>query len=117
MNSKRSAVFLGLGVGLAFVGCKGNNVGNAQVFMTAEDTVNGIDGSAGAVDGVIDGWNVTYDKWIVNVGDVHASSSADATAVVEDPTFTVIDLKNGLPAAGIDFADFNDIPAVRYDKF
>lgn len=105
---------------IALTGCSdeagGNTTakGNAQVFVTAEESIaSGIEAGAGE-ENIQDGWTVTYDKFLVSIGGFHAKSSQTGEQLL-DPTLYVLDLKNA-PASGYVTATFNDVPAIRYDK-
>jgi len=89
--------------------------GNADIFLTAEDTIpHGLTpGTAG--DSIQDGWTVTYEKFLMVVGNVRARSTADPRPALHEPTRFVVDLKN-LPTAGLTLASFAHVAAERFDK-
>jgi hypothetical protein len=89
--------------------------GRAQIFVAAEDTIpNGLEPGTDA-ENIADGWTVTYDKFLVAVGNFRAARSADAADKLTDPRVFIVDLKT-LPSEGLVIADFMGAKAVRWDK-
>lgn len=116
-----SLLCLALATSPVFVaGCGGEDgqtaaKGNVQIFVEAEDTIpNGLSAGTAAED-VQDGWNVTYDKFLITIGNFRASRS-DATETLSSPEVHVLDLKN-VPAGGYVVATWNDVSATRWDRF
>ena len=62
-----------------------------------------------------DGWAVTYDRFLVAVGNVRASRS-DSDEKHVDPTVFVLDLR-AAPAGGYVITTFEDMTATRWDRF
>ena len=62
-----------------------------------------------------DGWGVTYERFLVTVGNFRARRS-DTNASIGDPSVYVLDLKNA-PASGYVVADLKGVAAARWDKF
>lgn len=90
--------------------------GRVQIFVEAEDTIpEGLSPGSGPED-VVDGWTVTYTKFLVVVGGFRAGRSADPTAELRDDALTIVDLL-ALPAGGLVLAEFDDVEAVRWDRF
>lgn len=88
--------------------------GNAQVFVTAEESVaSGVQAGTGP-ENLQDGWSVEYTKFLVSIGTFRAKSSQTGDQII-DPAVFVLDLKNA-PAEGYITTTFKDAPAVRYDK-
>ncbi|TKD08855.1 hypothetical protein E8A74_13770 [Polyangium fumosum] len=115
------AQLLALGsVALFVVGCGGEDgataeKGSAQVFVEAEDTIpNGLSAGMGDED-IQDGWSVTYDRFLVAIGNIRASRS-DATEALSAPDVYVLDLKK-VPAGGYVVATFEGVSATRWDRF
>jgi hypothetical protein len=102
------------------VGCGGEDgatseKGSAQIFVEAEDTIpNGLSAGMGDED-ILDGWSVTYDRFLVTIGNPRASRS-DATERLSSPDVYVLDLKK-VPAGGYIVANFDDVSATRWDRF
>src|SRR5262245_11728486 len=99
-------------------GCGGGGgaTGSLQVFVVPEDTVtNGV--AAGTeLEDIRDGWTVTYQKFLVAVGNFRASSSTDASAEVTDGRVFIVDLK-AIGENGFIVAEFrNNVPAMRFDR-
>jgi hypothetical protein len=104
-------------VGLA--GCAGDGstveVGSIQVFVEPEPTIpQGIDPGTGR-ENIMDGWKVTYDRFLVTVGNVRAARS-DASETLGSSSVFVLDLKHA-PAGGYVIATLSDVSAVRWDRF
>ena len=105
---------------LLLVGCGGEDgttdeKGTAQIFVEAEDTIpNGLVAGMGDED-IQDGWSVTYDRFLITIGNIRASRS-DATERLSAPDTYVLDLKN-VPAGGYVVATFEDVSATRWDRF
>jgi len=89
--------------------------GNAQIFVEAEDTIpNGLKAGSGDED-VQDGWNVTYDKFVIAIGNFRAARS-DASETLSAPDVYVLDLKN-VPAGGYVVTTWEGASATRWDRF
>lgn len=108
-----------LGVLAAVVACARANTndgtGNLQIFVVPEDTITkGLEpGTAG--DNIQDGWTITYDRYLVTIGNFRARRS-DTNDTLSDPTVYVLDLK-AAPTSGYVAVELQDIAAVRWDKF
>ncbi|WP_282416687.1 hypothetical protein [Polyangium sp. 15x6] len=105
---------------LFVVGCGGEDgataeKGSAQIFVEAEDTIpNGLAAGMGDED-IQDGWSVTYDRFLIAIGNIRASRS-DATEALTAPDVYVLDLKK-VPAGGYVVTTFEDVSATRWDRF
>lgn len=89
--------------------------GSAQIFVEPEDTIpNGIEPGTDE-ENMKDGWKVTYEKFVVTVGNFRASRSDAASDKLSDPTVYVLDLKNA-PAGGYVITTFDEVAAVHWDK-
>lgn len=80
------------------IGCSDDNLGSLQVFVNAESTITG-----GLVPGmgdenIADDWKVTYDEFLVTVGNVRAGRT-DTGAKLNDASSFVLDLRQ-VPAGG-----------------
>lgn len=110
---RRVTLLAPLTLALACNGAAGT--GRVQVFVEAEDTIpEGLSPGSGPED-VVDGWTVTYSKFLVVVGNFRATRSADPTAELHDDAVTIVDLLN-LPAGGLVLAEFDGVEAVRWDR-
>lgn len=90
-------------------------VGSAQIFVEAEDSIpNGLAAGMGAED-IQDGWNVSYDRFLLAIGNFRAARS-DSTETLSAPEVFVLDLKN-VPAGGYVVHTFSDVAATRWDRF
>ena len=80
-------------------GDTGDTVADLTVLLEAEDTITeGLD--AGDCDECItDGWAVSFDKYIIAIGEVDLHLSTDETVTAEDADIFVYDLTQ-VPAAG-----------------
>lgn len=106
-------------VGGIFAACDsssgGGGSGKVQVFVEPEDTIpEGLEPGTDE-EQVVDGWTVTYDKFLAVVGDFRASRSAAPSDKLGDGKFFVVDLKN-TPTDGLVIATFDDVDAVRWDR-
>ena len=91
------------------------DVGALQVFTVPEDSIPlGLEPGDGD-ENIADGWAVTYDRFLVTIGNVRAARS-DASETLADPAVHVLDLRHG-PADGYIIAEFADVSAVRWDRF
>ena len=89
--------------------------GAAQIFVEAEDTIpNGLAAGMGPED-IQDGWNVSYDRFLVTIGNFRAARS-DATETLSAPDIHILDLKN-VPAGGYVVKTWEGVSAVRWDRF
>ncbi len=93
----------------------GGDSGTVQVFAEAEDSIPlGLLPGTGDED-IVDGWTVTYDAFLISLGDFRASRSADPSDVLADTGASIVDLRN-LPSGGVVLARFEDVTATRWDK-
>jgi hypothetical protein len=102
----------------ALVACSGGitSGGTVQVFVEPEDTIpDGLEPGSGA-ENIEDGWRITYEKFLVGIGNVRAAQSGKPGATLSDPRVYVVDLQN-TPAGGLVIATFTDAEATRWDKF
>ncbi len=89
--------------------------GDVQIFVEPEDTIpDGLAAGMGEED-VQDGWAVSYDRFLVSIGNFRAARS-DATETLASPDLYVLDLLKA-PAGGYVVANFEDASAVRWDRF
>lgn len=87
------------------IGCSDDGVGALQVSVAAESTISsGIDAGPGAED-IADDWSVTYDEFLVTVGNVRAGRT-DTGAKLTDTSVFVLDLKRA-PTSGYLITEMN----------
>lgn len=100
----------------AALGCGGSDsVGTVQIFVQPEGTIpSGIEAGDGD-ENIQDGWTVTYDRFLVAIGNIRASRTGGDERLSEPKTFA-LDLKNA-PPQGYVIATFEDASAVRWDRF
>ncbi|WP_437525480.1 hypothetical protein WME79_38640 [Sorangium sp. So ce726] len=92
-----------------------SETGAVQIFVEPEDTIpEGLEPGTGE-ENIADGWKVTYERFLVTIGNVRAARS-DAEETLGDASVFVLDLKNA-PATRYVIADFQDVSAVRWDRF
>lgn len=107
-----SLTFLVLGLTACGIG---TGTGTVQVLAVPEETIpEGIQPGTGA-ENIVDGWTISYSKFIVVIGNFRASRSADPSAKLSHPDVLVVDLKQ-VPAGGLVLASLKDVAAVRWDK-
>ncbi|AUX25740.1 hypothetical protein SOCEGT47_062890 [Sorangium cellulosum] len=110
-----AACALALVAGCGDDGGATSETGTVQVFVEPEDTIpEGLDPGTGE-ENIADGWRVTYERFLVTVGNVRAARS-DAEETLGDPSVFVLDLKNA-PATRYVIAEFEGVSAVRWDRF
>lgn len=98
---------------VALAGC--GSTGSVQVFVEPEDSIpEGLEPGTGD-ENIADGWTVTYDSFVIAIGNFRASQSANADARLAEPKVYVVDLKNA-PAGGFVLARFDGADATRWDK-
>ena len=100
----------------SLIACNGNaEDGRVQIFTEPEDTIpDGLEPGTGG-ENITDGWAVTYARFLVTIGNFRAARS-DADNTLSEPAIFVLDLKNG-PAGGYVVASFDEVSAVRWDRF
>ncbi len=87
--------------------------GEVQVFVEAEDTIpEGL--RADGEEGLVDGWSVTYDQFLVAVGNFRAHSDDLSDGLVAPEVYVVNML--ALPAGGLVIAEFSGVEAVRWHR-
>jgi hypothetical protein len=105
----RHAILLSL---CSLAACGGT--GTVQVFIAAEDTIpDGLEPGTGE-ENIQDGWKVTYDKFLLAIGNLRARRSAAPGEELSDPKVYVLDMK-ALPAGGYVLASFQAADQ-RWDK-
>lgn len=86
--------------------------GSLLVSVQAEETISaGLAAGTGPED-VVDGWSVTFDDYLVAIGELHLRQMGGSHEVLEDAAL-VIDLRS-VPATGRPLASIASIPEGRY---
>lgn len=104
---------------VAAAGCDADSgdsggTGTVQVFVEPEETIpEGLTPGDGE-ENIVDGWTVTYDKFLIVFGNFRASRSSGGDTLSE-PGVLVLDMK-ALPAGGLVVATFQDAAATRWDQ-
>jgi hypothetical protein len=99
---------------LLLVSC-GSGTGAVQIFVTPEGTISDGLAAGPGEDEINDGWTVTYDKFLVSIGDVAARTN-DGFVLSDDGRVYLSDLK-ALGSDGAIFATWKDALAERYQQF
>jgi hypothetical protein len=102
-------------VALACSESAADGTGSVQIFVVPEETITDGLQPGTEPENLQDGWTVTYDRYLVAIGNFRASRS-DTNATLSHPELYVLDLKNA-PKNGYVVAEFTDIPAARWDRF
>lgn len=89
--------------------------GRVQIFVVAEDSISSGLEPGTDLESIQDGWTITYDRYLVAVGNFRARRT-DTNATIGEPSVFVLDMKNA-PENGYVVADLADVAAVRWDKF
>jgi hypothetical protein len=96
-------------------GSSSGGTGSVQIFVVPEETItNGLQPGTDSED-IQDGWTISYDRYLVTVGNFRAARS-DSGDSISDQTTYVFDLKNA-PTSGYVVKTFSEVAAVRWDKF
>jgi hypothetical protein len=124
MSSVRCAIvglvmLVGL-VGLVGLGCSndastGGGSGNVQIFVVPEDSVTNGLVPGPELENVQDGWRITYDRYLVSIGNFRARRTDTGDTLADAATY-VLDLKRS-PTSGYVIKELRDVAAVRWDKF
>lgn len=93
--------------------CGGNGSGTVKVTTWGEEFIEeGIPAEGDDTDGFVDGWSVTFSKFLVSIGDVRLDGLSGEDAVT-DATFRVFDLTRDGP---FDVAEL-DVASGRWSGF
>lgn len=98
-----------------FTGCGDDaGSGSASILVQPEDVI--IEGLAAGTDAedIQDGWNVTFDKYIVAIGDIDIHLATNESIEAEAPEVYVLDLTQ-IPAMGLDLFSFSDLRTGRWE--
>ena len=93
--------------------CNAVGKGDVQVFVEAEDTIpEGL--SPEGDEGLVDGWSVTYDRFLISFGNFRAQSDDLPEGLVAADTYIINML--ALPAGGLVIAEFPEVDALRWHR-
>lgn len=93
--------------------CSSTNTLSVDVW--GEDFIEqGIPAATEEVDGFIDGWAVTFDAFLISVGEVTAATHGASAPNLDVPDFKILDLVPATEGAGHPFAEAT-VPGGRYD--
>lgn len=102
---------------LAITACSSGDdgaMGSLTVILESEDVVvSGIEAGEG-VENIRDGWNVTFEKYLVAVGHVHLHLSTDESVEAEAEESYVVDLRQ-IDGSGLDLWQFEELEAGRWE--
>ncbi len=101
--------FAGLVCFSLLLGCGGDGgTGTLTVLLEAEDTItDGLEEGTGG-ENIQDGWNVSFDKYIVAIGDIDVHLSTDEEVEMDNEDVFVVDLTD-VPAAGLSLWTLEDL--------
>lgn len=97
-------------------GSTGSQQGSLQVFVDAESTITGGIDPGPDADNVADGWAVTYDKFLLVVGNVRAART-DTAATLNDGSTFVLDLKRVPTSGGYLISTMKSVASGPWHKF
>jgi hypothetical protein len=93
----------------------GGPTGDVTVLVEGEDTItNGLDPEGGE-EGIVDGWTVRFDRYLVAVGDVVIERTSE-DVVVSDERVQIVDLR-AIGASGAVLSELEALDAERWDSF
>ena len=99
----------------ALAGCSSDaGTGSLTVLIEAEDVIT--EGLEPGTDGesIQDGWAVSFDKYIVAIGDVDVHLATNESVFAEAAEVHVVDLVQ-VPASGLELAQLNELRAGRWE--
>lgn len=116
-----SKKYLGLGCACAIcaaavVGCTDDAVssGTLVVSVESEETITqGISAGTGA-DDIADGWDVTFDKYLLTIGEIDLHFATDESRQAEAEELFVVDLAQ-VPAAGLPLWTLESLRSGRWE--
>lgn len=115
MTIKRSLLLASPLLALAATGCDNSTTaatGSLVLAVQAEDTITGGLAAGTGEEDIVDGWNITFDRYITAVGHVVLTPVAGGTTYTEE-RILVLDLTT-VPETGHELATESSIPEGRY---
>ncbi|GAB5546394.1 MAG: hypothetical protein SangKO_061540 [Sandaracinaceae bacterium] len=100
---------------LGAVGC-GQGTGGATVLLEAEDTITGGIPAGSSGEAIQDGWSVTFDDYVVVIGDVDLHLATDETVEAEAGELFAVDLVD-VSESGLALWDFEGLETGRWELF
>ena len=109
-----TAIVASLAIGCGSSSTGGSDNGNLSVLLEAEETiVDGIESGTGD-DNILDGFQVTFSRYIVSIGNV-AMSQVNGSNAQDSPVVTIADLTS--LGTLRELTSFNGIPTGQYASF
>jgi hypothetical protein len=88
--------------------------GTLSVAVEAEDTIqDGIE-AGDSSENIRDGWSVTFEKYVVTIGDIDLELSTDRSVTAEAPNTFAVDLIR-IPSAGLPLWKLDGLEAGRWE--
>ncbi|HEX9620059.1 MAG TPA: hypothetical protein VF989_07995 [Polyangiaceae bacterium] len=117
MNDRSIGRALAALISTGVVACGGDDeeggTGALSVLLEAEDVIiEGLEPGEEA-ENIRDGWTVTFDKYIVVIGDIDVHFQTDESIEAEAPETFVVDLKQ-IPQAGLGLWELDGLRAGRW---
>ena len=100
---------------LGAVGC-GQGTGGATVLLEAEDTITGGIPAGSSGEAIQDGWSVTFDDYVVVIGDVDLHLATDETVEAEAGELFAVGLVD-VSESGLALWDFEGLETGRWELF
>ena len=100
---------------LGALGC-GQGTGEATVLLEAEDTITGGIPAGSSGEAIQDGWSVTFDDYVVVIGDVDLHLATDETVEAEAGELFAVDLVD-VSESGLALWDFEGLETGRWELF
>jgi len=113
LSPRTARVLLPLAL-LSLEGCGSADTGDALVLLESEESIVSGIASGTDLENIRDGWYVTFDKYVVSVGNVTLERSTNPSALEASTDVVVVDLTavtNGIP-----LTRFVGLDAVRWDR-
>lgn len=119
MRKQNRIAWIGNSVLLAampvMMGCGDGDAGSLQVFVEAEASITGGLSAGTGEEDIADGWSVTYDEFLVTVGNIRAART-DTMATLSDTATFVLDMKQ-VPAGGYVITKLDNVAAGQWYQF
>ena len=108
-------VFVGFVSLFTLAGCGGaEGVGDAVILLESEESILSGIASGPELENIQDGWNVTFDKYVVSIGNVSLARSSHPGVAETSDDVLVVDL-TAVPT-GVTLTRFSGIDAGRWDR-
>ncbi len=113
----RLFVMAGLALATIATGCGEDSAlgtGSLTVILESEDTITDGLQPGSEVESIRDGWAVSFDRYIVTIGDVDLHLATDDAVKAENADVFVVDLKK-VPASGLPLWKVDGLAAGRWE--